>query len=207
MHGQPFLIPLTIHGCRTLYLHQVSLGHMCRSSSNFFLQCVNDVCLWHCLRRHNCLMLMYNTQHHYCLLVDDSCKEAEFDDSVTMTYLGPLRNGGDNGDHVCLQWRKTEDDWPQNLIIVNDHLWGRDYAVARISVGDILLPGAYIKGDTKSTIDGSKQMTDTGEYLLVHPTCSVLWLAWDTTSGSDLPTGAIVGGHLANGSPRRQGLG
>ena len=57
------------------------------------------------------------------------------------------------------------------------------------------------KGDTKSTIDGSKQMTDTGEYLLVHPTCSVLWLAWDTTSGSDLPTGAIVGGHLANGSP------
>ena len=86
---------------------------------------------------------MYNTQHHYCLLVD--CKEAEFDDSVTMTYLGPLRNGGDNGDHVCLQWRKTEDDWPQNLITGNERLWGRDYAVARISIGDILLHGAYKK--------------------------------------------------------------
>ena len=164
----------TLHGCRTSYLQQVSLGHRCHNTSNVFYNVSTMAypqCLWHCLRRHNSLMLMYNKQTHYCLLADDSCKEAELDDSVTMTYLGPLRNGSDNGDHVCLQWRTNEDDWPQNLIAVNEGTRARDYVVARISVGDILLPGAYRNGETKSTMDGSRQMTDTGEYLIVHPTC------------------------------------
>ena len=170
----------TLHGCRTTYRLQVFPGHRCRSSSDAFFNASAmpyPQCLWHCLRRHNCLMLMHNTQYHYCILLNDSCIETELEDSVTVRYLGPLRNENYNGSHVCLQWRTNEGDWPQNVVVVNDVVKDSDHAVARISIGDILLPGGYKNGETKSTIDGNREMADTGEYLLVQPTCSVMWLA------------------------------
>ena len=193
-----------VHACRKSYLQQARQGYMCLSSNDIFYNASTTAypqCLWHCVRRTNCLMLMYNTQHHYCLLANDSCKEAELDDSVIMTYLGPLSNDSDNGGHVCIQWKRNEGDWPQNLVVINDIKKADDYAVARVSVGDFLLPGAYRNGNTKSAMDGIRQSSYAGEYLLVHPACLVMWVSWDSTSGSHLPTGAIVGGHLANGSP------
>ena len=192
----------TVHGCRTSYIHQARQGYRCLSPIDIFYN-VSAVaypqCIWHCLRRNNCLMLLYNT-HFYCFLASDSCQEAEHDDSVTMTYFG-LPHNDNNGGHVCLQWTTNEGDWPQNLLVVNDNANGNDYAVARLIIGDILLPGAYRNGKTKSTMGGTRRSSNGGEYLLVHPVCFVMWVVWDSTSGSDLPTVAIVGGHLANGVP------
>ena len=188
-------------------------------------------CLWHCVRRNNCLMLMRNTQQHYCLLANGSCKEAEPDHSIIVTYSSPpsnssitwwnLRNlynkssdwvlprndsinwsnatNNDNRNNDCLEWRIHADDWPEDLVVVNDG--DNDYAVARFTIGDALLPGAYRNGNTKTVMGGTRQNDLTGEYLLVPPPCSVGWVAWSSSSGTYLPVGAIVGGQLANVMP------
>ena len=222
----------TLYGCRTSYQQHAPQGFKCRRSSDIFYNASKMAypqCFWHCLRRHSCLMLMYNTNHHYSLLSDDFCKEAELDDDFIVTYLGPPHNGSihwwkqtshynksstwdpphndststlnqtntSNRRSDCFEWRMNEDDMPENLVLVNDGV--NDYAVARISVGNVLLPGAYRNGNTKTVLDGVRQSDLAGEYLLVYPGCSVDWVPWRTTS--ELPAGTKIGGHLADDIP------
>ena len=202
-----------VHGCRTSHLQQEPMGYTCRDLSDVIYNSsamAYPQCLWHCLWRNNCVILMYDAKHGYCLLASDLCLQAVSDVNVIVTYLGPLHDNSlewwnstneDNRNNDCIEWRRNQSDWPVNLVVVNDVGNDDNYAVARIGIGDILLPGAYRNGNTKSVMDHIKHLTETGEYLLVQDGCSVMWAAWDSTSGSDLPTSAIVGGYLANGSP------
>ena len=224
----------TLHGCRTPQLQQAPVGYTCRGSSNVIYntsEIAYPQCLWHCLRRNNCMILMYNTEHGFCLLANDSCFQAVYDANATVTYLGPQRNDSinwwnqtshdnrssvlipshnesinvpnqTNNDtiiHDCTEWKINADDMPSDLVVVNDGV--NDYAVARISVGNALLPGTYRNGNTKTALDGVRQSDLAGEYLLVPPGCSVQWVPWGTTSGSELPVGTKTGGHLANDVP------
>ena len=92
--------------------------------------------------------------------------------------------------------------WPDNLVVVNQNLrFGSHYAVGRLITESQTIPARYVLRRNAFITTYAEQNVDTGtrEILIVDPHCPHQWVTWNSTTGDDLPVGAVVGVHLENG--------
>ena len=184
--------------CRSSHLNGTLCGYHCPNDEDLILDIPGTEqwqCYLLCTRHADCVLMEHIEDEKQCRLAKGMCHEAEERGNVKMRALGPPRLG-------CVEWRPSGTTWQPNLIKVNEVGAVRnDYALGRFLFDGYLLPAfsgyhtAFI-----STVHSSLRSSTIGEYLFVNPSCPILWVTWNGTSGAFLPKGALVGGHLADGS-------
>ena len=184
--------------CRSSHLNGTLGGYHCPNDDDLISNIAGTE-RWQysllCMRHPDCVRMEHIEAENQCRLAKGLCYEAEDRRNVKMRALGPPRLG-------CVEWRPSGTTWQPNLIKVNEvGAAGNDYALDRFLIDGYLLPvfsgyHTFFKSTTHSLLRSST----IGEYIFVNPGCPILWVPWNGTSGVDLPKGALVGGHLAEGS-------
>ena len=189
------------NGCRSLYVIMDITGYRCSPNEDISMKQLADIrweqCRWQCQGCNNCTVVTYDAGAMECTLFANTCTNMSKANSDVRTLIL------DPSPVCCLTWRFHDDPWPDNLVVVNEvGASSADYAVGRLTSGSRMIPARYnLENVFITTYGGQKVDTGTAEYLIVHPKCPVQWVTWTSTSGNDLPAGAIVGGHLENGMP------
>ena len=186
--------------CRSLYLNGILSGYHCPSGNNMVANITRierSKCFFLCMQTAKCMVMAYNKNDKQCELFNNVCVEVEEHDYFALTALGPPRLHS-------IEWGPYE-NCLSNLVLVNQIVFPRrDYAVGRLEEGGMVLPGlCEITGSDRCKYShNSQQVSETtySEYLYVSPGSPILWVPWSSTSGADLPTGAIMGGHLDDGT-------
>ena len=193
--------PIRGNGCRNLHIHRDIIGYRCLPHDNSTLEQLDnmrwDRSQWHCLHNNNCTLVTYNAALMECILYADMCSNLiQANSHIRTTILSPTPI-------KCIEWRQFDAPWPENLVVVNEKGdSGANFAVGRLTSGSRTLPAKYNPQTSFITTDGvEKVTTGKAEYLIIDPHCPYQWVTWMDTSGNDLPAGAIVGGHLENGTP------
>ena len=192
--------PYKSNGCRRIHIGREIIGYRCHPHDNSIIKQLDnmrwDQCKLYCLHN-NCTLVTYDAAFMECILYANMCSNMmQANPDVRTAILSP--------NHIeCLEWRQFDTPWPENLVVVNEiGSIGLDYAVGRLTSGSRTLPGRYNPQTYFITTDGVERVTNgTAEYLIVDPHCSFQWVTWTSTSGNDLPAGAVMGGHLDNGVP------
>ena len=182
MHGYTFLID---YKCVPNTLSNLEMRH-----SIGFLQCQ-----WRCWKMERCHFLNYNASSKQCELGFSQCVSLWSALGVWMNVYGATR-------HACLHWRS---DQPTGLMPVGKYDGGGIY-IARVVVGQALVIGKFIVGtgminDSHENTAATLQYDETigHELLVVDPICPLSWVQY--TPHTEIPSLAVLGGHLADGSP------
>ena len=154
-------------------------------------QCVQDVCH----------LVSYNQQNANCVLTQRPCVVLEPRPGF-MTQT--LRTSADSD---CLQWQTYVSGSADPPRIVEISSTRVTIAIVRFPHEEDLLPGKIT--DTASrevySVYNSqsvhKPADNTVEFLVVHPTCNLIWLPYNATNLGPLPRGALVAGRKDNGIP------
>ena len=184
--------------CRSSHVNRALAGYHCPGENNLIKNVSNvdqPQCFYLCMQHNSCILIAYDADERQCKLSSEVCQEAAEHGHFALTALGPPRSS-------CMEWQKTGASWPPSVVVVNEvGEVGNNFAVGRFEDGGLLLP-AWCDGggDCKSTHETVYYTSTSGEYLLVTPGCPILWVPWSGTPGEDLPTGALVGGHLSDGT-------
>lgn len=193
-----------VYSCRSSYTTQRGVGQKCMPSSNAYINLTDttkELCLWHCLRDQDCIILNYNYVSEYCVLINDSCESVIADDQFVLHVFVTDRTR-------CISWEATSDPFtvPQDYVGFLQAP-GSTYiiAVVRIVRESDTLPGKmYIdNGNVFAVLDGSAitpTAEDVTEILTIAPSCLTAWVPYDATTGENLPSGAVVGGELSSGT-------
>ena len=194
-------LPIQVNGCRNLYIHRDIVGYRCQPHDDTTITQLGnmgwDQCMGYCLHNSNCTLVTYDAALMACILYANMCSNmTQTNSDVRTIILSPIPR-------KCLEWRQFDALWPENLVIVNEiGASGFNYAVARLTSGSRALPARYNPETSFITTDGAEEVTTgTAEYLTIDPHCPFKWVTWTNTSGNDLPAGAVMGGHLENGTP------
>ena len=101
--------------------------------------------------------------------------------------------------HDCLQWGLIIDEEERVPVRAPNSY------VARIAKGSTLLLGKFdiTQGRFWSNNNGVRagpiyEIDQEIDFLTKHQACTVIWMAY--TAGQTLPVGAVIGGHVADGS-------
>ena len=158
-------------------------------------------CKLHCIQWRNCVGINYNHVRNYCLLFSSFCALAQPDDEfIMLRYI----------DHVvyrdeCLRWLPFLDALPSGGAVFLRTVTGKiKQLLARGRIGQAVIPGKLFTGrlDLISVYNGDATwITDDIEYLDIHPACFGVWTYYDSRSGLGLPSGAVQGGWLRDGTP------
>ena len=193
--------PYKSNGCRRIHIDREITGYRCQPHGNSTIKQLDnmrwDQCKLYCLHNNNCTLVTYDAAFMECILHANMCSnimQANSDVHTTILGTTPIK---------CLEWRQFDTPWPANLVFVNEiGSSGLNYAVGRLTSGSRTLPARYNPQTYFITTDGVEKVTNgTAEYLIIDPHCQYQWVTWTSTSGNDLPAGAVVGGHLENGMP------
>ena len=192
--------PLQSNGCR-MHIQREIIGYHCLPLENSPLKQFDNMrwhqCTLYCLQNINCTLVTYDAALMECILYADMCSNMmQANPDVRTIILSPTPLN-------CLEWRPVDTQWLENLVVVNEiGANGVNYTVGRLTDGSRTLPARYSPDGSFYTTDGTRPVTtQMGEFLIVHPLCPYQWMTWISTFGDDLPTGAVVGGHLENGMP------
>ena len=182
--------------CRSSHLSGTLNGYHCTNDNDTIMDIAvteQRQCLLLCMRHVDCMVLEFSEGQKQCRLANELCYEAEERADIKMTALGPPRLG-------CIEWRSNSETLPLNLLVRVNEVGGsgHDKVLGRLLNGGLLLPGfsSATAGAITSTYNSQACSSETGEFLVVSPGCPILWVPWSGTPGADLPTGALVGGHL-----------
>ena len=77
------------------------------------------------------------------------------------------------------------------------------HGVVRLNNAGEVLPGRWPDGcDIAFAVQDNRKITSrVFEVLSVKESCSLNWVHYDASSGNAMPSGAILGGHLVDGTP------
>ena len=152
-------------------------------------QTARPQCVWLCLHMKTCHYINYNAHAGQCELGLGQCKSLQPDIGIMVNAFGPLRLG-------CLHWgSKQKPGWEP----VQEQ--NRGLYVARSASGDAVLIGKLNTKQNKlrANSEGAVIVTDQDiEILLLDTACPFPWMPY--MAGEPLPSGAVVGGHLADGT-------
>ena len=189
-----------INGCRLTYTSEPFVDNKCvpRTLSSLEIWHSSDLqqCQWRCLKMEECDFLNYNTTSGQCELGFSQCISLWSALGVWVNVYGPSR-------HVCLHWGSNK---PTGLIPIKVHNEFSGMYVARIVIGQALVVGKltnnmhwiYVNnGDTAMKLQYDATLGH--ELLMADPNCTLSWVQY--TPHSKIPSGAVIGGHLVDGSP------
>ena len=187
-----------VQPCRSSHLNGTLSGFHCPCRNNIIAEISMTErwqCFLLCMRHLDCILMEHNEDGKVCKLSKGLCYEAEGRGDVVLTALGPPRLG-------CVEWRRKSDTLPQNLVWVSEvGSMGKDKVLGRLLIGDLLLPGFSTGAiSVTSTYNSKRYSNSVTEFLWVSPGCPILWVPLSGIPGADLPTGALVGGHLDDGT-------
>ena len=105
----------------------------------------------------------------------------------------------------CLRWLPFLDALPSGGVVFLRTVTGKiKQLLARGSIGQAVIRGKLLAGRLEliSVYNGGNPwITDNIEYLDIHPACFGVWTYYDSRSGLGLPSGAVQGGWLTDGTP------
>ena len=153
-------------------------------------------CEWRCLRIEQCRYLNYNVNFGQCELGFGRCESLVSAPGVFVNAFGPAR-------HTCLHWAS---DQQAGMVLVKIHDGYEYIAVVRAAVGNALVLGKFtLGGQTIYYIHNSQAVTmqyngaSGHELLMADPGCTLSWVSY--TPHTVIPSQAVMGGRLADGSP------
>ena len=185
-----------IAACRITFGNKPFIDHKCTSyvssGPTVYHRIGLPQCEWHCLKMKQCRYLNYNGSSGQCELGFGQCVYLLPALGVSVNVYGPARN-------ACLHWGSGQQT---GLISV---IGGGAY-IARLVIEQALVLGRFRAN--KGMIYGNDQgrwvnvaydETLGHELLMADPACTLSWVQY--TPHTEIPSGAVIGGHLAAGSP------
>ena len=156
-------------------------------------------CVLHCALDQRCNAVNYDVESDVCMRMAEPCPIIETQPHVHYQMLTVAAKD------ECVRWVATHDWNYQRVVKINQNVGGNyPLGVARIETteGDIL-PGKWPNNDNNAfTIKSSNKFYGPHfDVLVVYEACSLRWVYYDASNGNPLPTGAIQGGHWAEGTP------
>ena len=189
-----YLHVCSVPACALRYTNKPIIGLRCATTiTTAVVQAAHPQCVWRCLRAHSCRYINHDSVTDQCDVGLGQCESLQRATGAMVQAFGPPRRG-------CLRWgSKQEPGW---VPVVGKN--GDNY-VARTVSGDVSLIGTY---DTYSSafwannagmaVGPVKQTDQDIEFLTKDPACPLPWMSY--TAGEPLPSGAVIGGRLVDGS-------
>ena len=153
-------------------------------------QAAHPQCLWLCLRMKTCRYINHNSATGQCELGLGQCESLQLAAGVLINTFGPPRHG-------CIRWcARCETGTVQGT---------HGYAARITSDGAVLIGTIY--NSSSAVFWANKEGVSIGpvyeadqdiELLLKDATCPLPWMPY--TAGEPLPSGAVAGGRLTDGS-------
>ena len=150
-------------------------------------------CVWKCLSMSTCHYINHNQTADLCILGLGVCEILEPAPRFIIQAFGPSRD-------VCLSWGSPDEP---GRVPVQMHDGHETVYVARVLRSNALIPGKYVTTGKAfwCSIEGEKTgpiNLDDVSVLTADPACTLPLMPY--TSGAPIPPGAVVGGHLADGT-------
>ena len=149
-------------------------------------------CMLLCMRHPTCQVINFNIAFRYCELGQGHCVTLEREDYFVTTHMS--RN-------PCLKWVSNLDNDVYKNISFQRNIGSPVFLeVVRARTGQNKIPGKSPSSHRYMyyTWEGGEKALPKSEceYLTLSSECTISWVPHDSTSGSPLPTGAVIGGVL-----------
>ena len=186
----------SVISCESFHLHDKLLGYGCGWNNQVI---ITDVAEHECVLRgmldKSCTAVNYDVQDRVCMRMEVPCPVLEIHQYVHYQILTPTPADG------CVLWM-VPNDWSHPRMVKYINKPESRHAVARIESAGELLPAKWPRNVPKaSSVQNNAQFSDSVfEVLVVKESCSLRWVNYNASSGNPLPPGAILGGHLADGT-------
>ena len=181
--------------CQQRHTQPPRVSHRCVTDTEMYANKTvkQRHCMLLCMRDPSCQVINFNVMRNYCLLGHRSCLFLERDENyvtIPMKITMP-----------CLKWIPTAGNDIYKVISSQPSAITN---VIRVTKEENEIPGKWgvgwdivhyaYKGEEK--IDWK----EAAEFLTLSPVCTISWVPYDSASGQQLPVGAVIGGHLNNGT-------
>ena len=188
--------------CQLRYSAQSLEGQRCPSNNNTktFVGKSHGFCIWKCLSHERCFYVNYNTVSAQCSLGFNICAARTTAPDFIMSPFYPKRK-------ECTEWVPySVNPHPVGLVTMLTSILKQ--FVARVTYQSHVVPGKLHPNYKNSfwTSLGSQaikhfyaQNTPAVEVMTIDVSCLQFWVALRT--GSSLPEGAFMAGHLNDGTP------
>ena len=184
-----YLYSILVTACDPRHTNRPLYGLRCVSNVTAERrQAAHPQCVWRCLRMKTCRYINYNSAEGQCELGLGQCESLQPATGVRVNTFGPPR-------HDCIHWGSVQEPgWVA--------LRGTVGHAARIVSGEVMLIGIFFP--RTGQFWANKQNTGIGpvyqdiQLMYKDATCPSPWMPY--TAGEPLPSGAVPGGHLADGS-------
>ena len=153
-------------------------------------------CSMMCMHRAKCRNLNYNFVDRECVLNEGPCLKLMPDDHFLAIFFREAWA------EICLKWVPSTGSVTAAMVPMspcNSHSNYYTCYVARLVSPTHILPGKFqdIDDNVYSVLYGDKYVSGNKEVLEVTTGCQVTWVPY--IAGSVVPSGAVVGGYLADG--------
>ena len=191
-----------ILSCQLRYLAEPLEGQRCLSNNDtkIFADKSREFCIWKCLSQERCFYVNYNTVSGKCFVGFDICAALTTAPDFTVTPFYPTRE-------ECTEWVPyTVNPRPVGVVTMLTGI--PKQFVARVTYQTHVVPGKIHPNYMHSfwTSLGSQvvnhyyaQDVPAVEVMTIDVSCFQFWIPLQT--GSSLPEGALVAGHLNDGTP------
>ena len=188
---------ISVATCDTRYTREPLYGHRCMAGSEAAVSQVDRPrCQWQCLRQ-NCSYINYNPDSDQCEIGLGQCESLAPTAGVMVNVYWQPRDD-------CLHWASYQE--PGRLAVGEGGRSVPSYA-GRTKIGEAMVLGKFLaipgslhiwvnnQGSLLAISDGSGNGI---EVLTTIAGCPLFWVPY--TGGGPLPSGAVVGGYLTDGT-------
>ena len=170
--------------CETLATIPPTHGKACQPFDyNNITAIIKHHCSLACAARNECHAIIFDTTSHVCMLLMETCLTLQ-------PYPGHIYQ---SFKHECIKWVPGTGNFNAYWFFVYGsmkNIVARAYREGEVIVGKVTnkfhgvsSDGTYFKGVSY-------------EQMVVHPSCDVTWVSYNSSSGLPLPSGALIGGIL-----------
>ena len=193
-----YSLMMSVSSCKLSHLRDIVIGFGCAWDNQVNSTGVAEhECVLLCMLDKSCAAVNYDVQDRVCMQMEVPCTVLETHQNTHYQILAPPPMDG------CTQWTVSSDwNYPRMVKYNRKHNGYKLDGVARLNMAGEVLPARWPEGYLKAfTIQNNIRFGDTAfEVLLVKESCSLSWVYYNASSGNAMPPGAIMGGHLADGT-------
>ena len=182
--------------CESFHLRDRLLGYGCAWNNQVIITDVAEhECVLRCMLDKSCTAVNYDVQDRVCMRMEVPCPVLETHQHTHYQILAPPPMDG------CVQWL-VSNDWNSPRMVKYNNKPGSVHGVARLDSAGELLPARWPRDSQKAfTVQNNDEFSHiVFEVLVVNKSCSLGWVNYNASSGNPLHPGAILGGHLADGT-------
>ena len=199
IHALCWFYPL-VTACRIMFSDKPFIDHKCVPNAALVPSIHHNTglpqCEWRCLKMKQCRYLNYDGNSSQCELGFGQCMSLLPAPGVFVNAYGPDRN-------TCLHWGSDQHTRLIPVELYDGHLYTYVVRLAigqELVIGKLMVDGGRIYVNHDGTVVSALYDATLGhELLMSDPDCTLSWVQY--TPHTDIPSGAVIGGHMADGSP------